>query len=215
MITEKCNMKCAHCGMACTAKGEDMSLETFRKAIEYDSVMVTLGGGEPTIHPLFWQFLMEAKASEWNEGVWLATNGKETKIAIALANLAKKGVISVDLSQDQFHESIDPKVVEAFTKDKKEFSYFDGKENNDYRHIRNTSSHLIKAGRCKVGHEGCICEGLIVKPNGDVKACGCKKAPLFGNVNTEVVVPDNWDTNECYKKQEEYNKIKESLAQVA
>ncbi len=55
-ITTRCNMSCEHCCYSCTHEGEDMSLETFRNCLGFDEYN-TLGGGEPTIHPLFWQFL--------------------------------------------------------------------------------------------------------------------------------------------------------------
>lgn len=28
-ITNRCNMSCPHCGMNCTAEGQDMTMETF------------------------------------------------------------------------------------------------------------------------------------------------------------------------------------------
>lgn len=188
MITSRCNMTCKHCGMGCKKKGEDMTLETFRNAISYEDESITLGGGEPTIHPFFWQMLGESMARVSN--VFIVTNGSQTETAIALARLAKKGLLGVDLSLDEFHDPIDPKVIEAFTKDKSS-SY--SSDNTDFRQIRDTSDHLIKAGRCKDGEKGCICEDLIVRPNGDVMACGCKKAEKFGNVNTSFEMPDWWD----------------------
>lgn len=197
-ITTRCNMKCAHCGMACTKKGQDMSLETFRNALkEFGGDLMSIGGGEPTIHPQFWQMLGECIADS-GETVWMATNGKETKTALALAKLAQKGVLIVELSQDPYHEKIDQTVVEAFQRDSNSYS----RNENDCRGIRNTSGALIKAGRCKTGSNSCICNGIMIKPNGDVKACGCKNAPTFGNVNKKVTIPnDEWDTNECYRNQ--------------
>ena len=35
----------------------------------------------------------------------------------------------------------------------------------------------------------------MVKPNGDVHACGCDDAPCFGNVNTSVDIPDDADVH--------------------
>jgi len=179
--------------MSCTKKGEDMSITTFRNALKYDG-MLTIGGGEPTLHPLFWQILMEAIAHS-EESLWMATNGSQTEIALALANLAKKGVLGVALSLDVFHDPIDCKVVEAFTKSLNHPSSYN--TSTDYREIRNVSGHLIKAGRCKDGEEGCICSSLFVKPNGDVKGCGCKNAPLFGNVNKGFEIPYMFEDGEC------------------
>lgn len=189
-ITTKCNMFCKHCGMNATKEGQDMSLRTFRKAIDfnirYDSY-ISLGGGEPTIHPRFWQFLGEAIAL--SDGVWLATNGSKTTIALALAKMAQKGTISCDLSQDSFHAPIDPKVVEAFSNHTH--------APNDCRNIRNVDRNLIKSGRCTDGEEGCICEEILIKPDGTVKGCGCIDAIILGNVHTEVHIPDEWQWGEC------------------
>ena len=75
-ITTRCNMECEHCCMSATAKGEDMSIGTFKNALEYDEY-ITIGGGEPTLHPKFWE--MMGLALGFGEYVWLATNGSITK----------------------------------------------------------------------------------------------------------------------------------------
>lgn len=185
-------MKCAHCGMSCTKKGEDMSIETFRNALKNGDEHIAIGGGEPTLHPQFWQILGESIAAA--EYVWMATNGSITPIAMALAGLAKKGVLGVALSLDEFHDPIDPKVVEAFQRPKGK-SILD-----DNREIRNVSGFLVKSGRCKDGRVGCICSEMVVKPNGDVRGCGCKKAPCYGNVNGEWHIPDEFSYGECSVK---------------
>jgi organic radical activating enzyme len=184
-ITSRCNMSCKHCGMSCTKKGEDMSIETFRNALNFNDDSITIGGGEPTLHPLFWQMLMESVAK--SENVWMATNGSQTEIAITLASLAKKGVLGVALSLDEFHDPIDPKVVEAFQNIKRDYS---GSE--DCREIRNVSDNLIKSGRCKDGKKGCICEDVFFKPNGEVRMCGCRNSPVIGNINNSFEYPDNY-----------------------
>ena len=198
-ISTKCNFHCSHCGMNSTHKGQDMSLKTFRNAIQLDNDNITLGGGEPTLHKLFWTFLGESLATGC-ESVWLATNGSQTNISLALAKMAQKGVIGCALSQDPFHPPIDKRVVEAFKREpiNRGIGY---PADNDFREIRNTSNNLIKAGRCKTGKIGCICEELFIKPDGTVKACGCVKSPSFGNVNTHVEIPKDWECGLCYKKQ--------------
>ena len=89
-ITTRCNMTCEHCGMDCGVEGDDMEVKTFKNAVDHDEC-ATIGGGEPTIHPKFWEFIGLALGRA--EYVWLATNGKETDTALALAGLAKRGVI--------------------------------------------------------------------------------------------------------------------------
>lgn len=196
MVTSRCNMKCLHCGMACTSRGRDMSLETFKQALTHvdEKDQLEIGGGEPTLHPLFWDFLGLAICKCNN--VWLATNGKITPFALRLARMARDGIVAVELSQDPWHEKIDSRVVNAFTK------ILDpcGVQVNDKRGIRNTSKNLIKAGRSKQGMEGCICEGdPFVKPDGLVYQCGCKDSPCVGDVWKGFDALDDEGTWECWK----------------
>jgi molybdenum cofactor biosynthesis enzyme MoaA len=97
-----------------------MSPETFRKAIDiaanYGEEYIVLGGGEPTLHLRFWEFLGLGLSIGH---IWLATNGSITDTAIRLADMAKRGVIGCALSRDIYHDSIDDRVVEAFTKNKR------------------------------------------------------------------------------------------------
>lgn len=64
MLTTRCNMSCEHCCSNCTAEGQDMSYETWGKALafvlDWGGETISLGGGEPTLHPLFWQILGES-----------------------------------------------------------------------------------------------------------------------------------------------------------
>ena len=189
-------MFCAHCGMNCTRHGENMSFATFKKAIECNDC-ITIGGGEPTIHPHFEKFLLYAIAH--CESVFIITNGKKTDTALALARLINDERFGAELSQDPYHESIDEKVVRAF----------EGR-------IRDTSLNLINAGRCDWGKDDCICEGdAFVKPNGDVRQCGCADSPKVGTVFDNEIRPitspdskDEWGEWICYKKIQGIKKIK-------
>ena len=124
-------MTCEHCCYSCNAQGEDMAIETMRNAInQIGGESIAIGGGEPTIHPLFWQILGESIA--YSDYVWLATNGSMTGIALALAKMAKRGVIGCALSQDEYHDYIEPEVIAAFSKDKKTIY---GNKENDLREL--------------------------------------------------------------------------------
>jgi MoaA/NifB/PqqE/SkfB family radical SAM enzyme len=182
--------------MACTKKGQDMSLETFRKALEYDEC-IGIGGGEPTIHPQFWEML--GLAIGRCDSVWLATNGKQTETALALARLAQKGVIGCALSQDPYHEKIDKRVVEAFKKSTRDaMNDYSRTRNIDMREIRDTSKHLINAGRCDWGKNDCICPELFVQPDGNVRECGCADAPIIGNVFDGFETPESYESECCH-----------------
>ena len=191
-------MACAHCGMACTSKGRDMSPRTFRMAIdsaEDNGCLVSLGGGEPTVHPRFWEFLGYALSKDHEcGGLWLAPNGKRTADALALARLAKGGSVSVALSQDEWHEPIDPRVLNAFI--------VEDRKDNDCREIRTVKAErLIKAGRCKEGSDECICEDLVVEPTGRIRQCGCHDSPVLGHIRDGIKAEwlDN-DGDSCWRK---------------
>jgi len=176
-----------------------MTRKVWKAAIElaknYDSESITIGGGEPTLHPYFKEMLFDAIANF--EYVWMATNGSQTEISITLSRLAKKGVLGVALSQDEYHDRIDPEVIQAFTKDKMNSGY--GMKDNDLREIRNVTGNEIKAGRCKEGTEGCICSDIFIQPDGKIRGCGCHNAPTFGTVFSPKI-PDYWQNGECSLK---------------
>jgi hypothetical protein len=158
---------------------------------------ISIGGGEPTIHPKFNEFLMDAISASQDEGepIWLATNGSITKTALLLSKLASCGVIACTLSQDSYHDPIDERVVEAFE------IYDDrNRQENDFRSIRNVDGKEIVAGRCTWGKQGCICESLFVEPSGTIRACGCADAPVFGTV-FDPKIPEGWDFVNCHKEQ--------------
>ncbi len=188
-ITTRCQMSCAHCCYSCTKQGEDMSLDTFRRCLktcrEYDEYPF-LGGGEPTLHPQFEKFLLEAIASNTSSiKVGIITNGGIKKRALMLASLTKQDIIMAQLSRDEYHDPIDDEVVEAFC---------------ELTHgIRDTSRNGTLSplphgrGRELLQIEGfedydysevdCCCPDILVKPNGDVYQCGCEHSPLIGNVH--------------------------------
>ena len=198
-------MSCAHCLFACTKRGKDMTMENWKAALQLakdtDS-LVTIGGGEPTEHPRFWEFIgvmFSMYDADWpplEGGTFMVTNGANTVSAIALAAMAKNGIMSVDLSRDRYHDEIDPRVVEAFTKKKRNLGY--GQTDTDYRGIR-TVNRIQAKGRAKSWGEikECGC-GLQVEPDGTLWPCPCK-VRSFGTV-TNPDIPELWENDMCGKK---------------
>lgn len=183
-ITNVCNRKCEHCCFSCSDKGSFMSRKTFIAAAEIADEYgqnIDIGGGEPTLHPLFWDFMGIALSHRRNcESIWLATNGSVKDIALTLADMAKNGTIGVRLSRDQFHRDIDEEVVKAFTR-KPDFGSSSSYP-NDQREMTATripSINIINAGRAKknkIGHkDGCPCSECFITPRGRIYACACKK----------------------------------------
>lgn len=192
-ILTRCNMACRHCGVSATSKGEDMSMEVYKAALGYAmdvGEQPYLGGGEPTMHPQFWEFLGLAMGHDYGTDmpIGLTTNGKITSIALRLAEIAQTGAISVSLSRDQYHEAIDQRVIDAFTQHPSDREYY----RNDARNIKGRISdmQLSHVGRAKqLGYgvkDKCLCDGMVIKPNGDVMGCLCPKAYKAGNVLTGV-----------------------------
>ncbi len=177
-ITTKCNMSCAHCIFSCEQgkPGEFMTPDIFAKSValseDYGS-NITIGGGEPTLHPKFWQYFGEAMAAEV-EYVWMATNGSVKKIAKALAGIASGSEkFGVALSQDSYHDPIDWNVVRTFERLKLE--------------IRNVEGNIAARGAALEndlgGEDRCGCGGGHIDPDGTVKMCGCPGSLELGHVN--------------------------------
>lgn len=195
-ITTRCNMTCRHCCFACTARGTDMSRETFHKAIELargHESSITIGGGEPTLHPLFQEFLMHAvwelasqSNSQGSPAVFLVTNGSNERASLTLAHLAERGVIGCRLSQDQYHDAslVTDRVRAAFKRPQRDHYQHNFRDEYDCRDIEQPLEQfqVIRmgrgaswGGRSKVA--GC-CGGLFCTPKGNLYACECKKAKL-------------------------------------
>lgn len=201
-ITTKCQMSCEHCCFDCGPDGEHMSLGVFRAALKVCDNFgssIFLGGGEPTLHPHFDTILLESIAatdiSIPGEQIGIITNGGIKKKALLLANLTKREVIRGSLSQDQYHDPIDPEVVAAWK------SIPTNKSS-----IRDTTSGGLRSplphGRARklleiekingilmrdnepyiMGEEDCACAEWIVKPDGRIYQCGCEEAPQIGHV---------------------------------
>jgi hypothetical protein len=198
---------------SCTEKGEDMSEGAFKKALELsaqiDDAALTIGGGEPTLHPQFWQFLGLAlgQMRHYRElYIGIVTNGSQTDTALALAAIAAEGLISACLSQDQWHDPIDERVVRAF---KTDWNSRDG----DKRSIRTIESVQLKGRGKKLGHlahfnQDCDCQGLEIEPSGIIYSCNCRKE-RFGNVFNPQL-PSDWSyvssEGYCYKRQKSIRK---------
>ena len=229
-ITSRCNMSCEHCCYNCTKQGDDMSLSTFRKAlaicVDY-GLTPFLGGGEPTLHPDFETMLLEAIACAGQIGdgtlAGCITNGSIKKRAMMLALLGKAGVITSSVSQDDYHDPIDPEVIDAF------------EHSGQWKPIWNTTKHheVMPHGRGKNlrddweepdpddicgdhdwrDESDCPCSDWMVKPDGTIKQCGCEDSPTIGHVDEgEINSPssdcfrDSWFQSSC-SEHEEYEHL--------
>jgi sulfatase maturation enzyme AslB (radical SAM superfamily) len=205
-LTTKCNMRCAHCCFSCNGKGDFMSREVFEKCLglvkDYQW-SVTIGGGEPTLHPNIIEWAMDAALASLDASmemdspaVLVVTNGKKADTAIRLAKLAHLGVIAAEVSQDPWHEAIDASVISEFTRYRKpNYELLGGHERGKgYAGVRDVSRGVVGAGRAKKNNiykrTACCCDALFITPNGDFYHCGCKKTRL-GNILTDAIPQHN------------------------
>lgn len=188
-ITTRCNMTCDHCCFACGKKGDDMTRETWQKALEFTKDRgdyITIGGGEPTLHKHFREFLLDAIAESEDEMVpFMVTNGS-TKHADLLYKLTKAEVIRCELSQDEWHDPIEWETIEKF------------RSIDAIRDVSNNGTQLPKPkGRAVTrelaelldGEEDhgqhCTCPGWMIDPKGGVHACGCLDSPELFNIHDD------------------------------
>jgi MoaA/NifB/PqqE/SkfB family radical SAM enzyme len=174
-----------------------MSVKTFKAAIDnLGDECVTIGGGEPTLHPHFEELLLYAMAK--CESVGVITNGGITKRAIMLAELGYKfkDRLWVALSQDEYHDAIDYSVIDIFQR---------------YKLEMRRSHNLVDSGRCDFGNtDDCICADRFVTPAGNIKVCGCLDSPIIGNVS-KGIVNNKYDEYDCIKQyRKEHSKVLQS-----
>ena len=190
-------MACSHCCGNYGPIGEDITEDAFQVAMTYlvDSgqTYITLGGGEPTLHPKFWQLLGVALSFAHTDdlNLGLITNGSQTQTALALANIAQSAdsLLHVSLSQDDFHDPIDSRVVRAF--ERLGGAYTGDRFNS---HIRRTVwTSVVPLGRAaKWGPNKrariCGCGGPYIAYDGKLWVCGCQTVQLG-----TVFAPDQLD----------------------
>lgn len=203
-LTERCNMSCAHCCFSATSKGQVMSQAVFDKALDLAkkySQSITLGGGEPTLHPHILEWTMRAVIALMDvtldmdyPACAIITNGKKTEIAIKLAKMAHLGIIDCYLSQDPWHDPIDERVIKEFTR------CF----NKSCTHIRNVEENVLRHGRAEENDlsndNGCACDTLFIKPNGDFYKCGCCITKLGNIMNSFPEDASHLFSDECEKE---------------
>ena len=188
-LTTRCRMHCQHCAQNCTEEGEDMSMETFVKAIAIAKNIganVTLGGGEPTEHDWFRSFAIYAMNTLGIGMVELVTNGMNKDICMELADWAETGLLRVQLSLDKYHDPIDAETVQRFKS-----------LNVTYYPIRELYSVSAK-GRGKniegASKGGCGAPEVYVGVNGIMWECQCKAVQLGTVDSYESPVCKGYDT---------------------
>ncbi|WP_312423113.1 radical SAM protein [Anaerospora hongkongensis] len=168
-LTERCNMSCAHCMVDAKVEGRDMSWETYVQAINVsmNEPIITLGGGEPTLHPHFMEMLEYAiRKRPKGAIVSIITNGSNTAISLKLADMTENGIISAALSQDQWHDPIDEVVVARF------------KDIGKIHTPAKTNKDVVSVGRganIEGAIDKCVSRSLSIDTEGNLFLCGCEE----------------------------------------
>lgn len=214
-ITDRCNMMCDHCCFSCTEKGSDMSMEIFKECIDFASETwqnVSIGGGEPTLHPNFLEMLCYSISKEFEIPVWFATNGTNTQISKFALKLASSGVIGMRISLDQYHDlgMVNYEVIKSYEK------------LDRYARSENTI-HPVAQGRAlenfrinDLRQNDCVCDDLFIDPHGNVYLCGCKSQIIGTYKNLDVIcdwLNNNQKDSPCQKNYESHE-IQELVEEV-
>lgn len=188
-----------------------MSPETFLKSLElavHFGDHVTLGGGEPTVHPKFFEYLDIAirfhSKYHFDLPILVVTNGKLSGKARKLLDYVDNGApLTVELSLDEWHDPIRPDIEQAFRtrqrqKEANRWSYSTTHTESDAG-IR-TVKQIVAVGRAADPARGiavsssiaCCCETMSVRPTGLIYSCGCKHH-LIGHVNEDFDLLSDYD----------------------
>lgn len=183
-----------------------MSDDTFAEAIQFYSVvrnfrveMIALGGGEPTLHPKFWEFLEEAKRvvclfidqrgwseeDEVRQHIQITTNAVDEQVTDRLIDSG----VSVYISDSEWHRKArrmagyDSRPSAALLAQVGMFGV-------------TRTEQVVPQGRAKalpayVQHKRCVCPSIDVDVKGRVWACGCRKK-LLGASPAEARIPNGY-----------------------
>ena len=206
-ITNRCNLRCAHCAYSCTIEGQDMTMTTFENTCHfYNSLLVkdamVLGGGEPTLNHLFPHFVRRCKRH--NIFPQLTMNGVDEHRTMRIARLFDAGFIEgAMLGYTPLHRAehrrlgirYSEKVLERFenTEDKMKgdsFIWGHGLLTGNLNPV--VISKVGRARTLKNATEECLADDMLIEPNGIIRACLCPNGQVIGNVN-------DLDFNKRYK----------------
>lgn len=205
-ITTRCNMACDHCCYSCLKAGTDMPRDVLVAALDlglaHGDDYVTIGGGEPTLHRHFWDYLglVMSRIVPEDGFIHVATNGTVERSALQLAQLARAGVIHAELSRTLWHQeqAVQPtqRVIDAFTRTKRAGFDRDSRDLRGIRELTGSYGTPIAVGRAaEWGEPGCCCDTLHVDPDGTLYACGCRIERL-GTVFQPAIPEDYFEREE-------------------
>ena len=106
-ITHKCNLNCTHCGSNCTTTGDSLTRDDVEKTLgelRSDRPMICLTGGEPLLHPGFFDIAHCVRSMGFSWGMTTNATLIDEKVAFVLR---KAGLSTVSVSLDGLERSHD------------------------------------------------------------------------------------------------------------
>jgi hypothetical protein len=200
--------------------GEDMLPYVFsaawRLADNYDDY-VTLGGGEPTLSRHFrkiFKYLCDDITHDDDKFVLVITNGSRYRNTMLMIkeferqrDYGDKEWLELEMSDpyDGYHDpsKVDYRIQAWFERHPRR----SGSTYLQYTTPRFRRSKVVTAQGRGVNipgaEPGCACEDRVVQPDGLIRVCGCKDAPIIGDVwegySDEA---DDYEQMTCWKEKE-------------
>lgn len=187
------------------------ALDAIAFAADYTE-SISIGGGEPTLHPRFFDILsaclsrfdyvwLATNGSQTKSMHRLANiidgndaasfdpedyctceteEERESCYCEPSGLIYQEDKLSVALSTDHYHDPIDSR-IEALWRRRA------GAHRHSHFELRDNSRHVINTGRAMKSGAGlendrCCCSDLFIRPDGKIKACGCARSKIIGDV---------------------------------
>lgn len=106
-ITDRCNLNCIHCGSNCSSEGSCLTIDDITSALRsvmQDKPMICLTGGEPMLHPDFFEIANCVSSMGF---FWGMTTNATLIDDAAAQNLKQAGLSTVSVSLDGMEHSHD------------------------------------------------------------------------------------------------------------
>jgi hypothetical protein len=114
--------------------------------------------------------------------------------------------LTVDISQDYWHDQIDYDLTDSWTALGKQDKRFSFRNVVKYKHELSHSGRAKENGLSEEGNS-CGCGDIIIKPDGKLKLCGCEDSPTIGDIRwgisneyqTVLYEDEGFQDTMCYK----------------
>ena len=106
-LTDRCNLRCMHCGSNCSSEGSYLTIDAIKAALcsaRHENPMICLTGGEPMLHPAFFEIANCVSSMGFP---WGMTTNATLLDEAAAQKLKQAGLNTVSVSLDGLERSHD------------------------------------------------------------------------------------------------------------